>query len=137
MKSLEKKIKSVDERIQKLQSLAANISSFQDYQASPYAKDVAERSLQVAIEACLDIGKIIISSKKLEEPKDNKGIFAVLAANGIISPASLGFLIPMAGVRNILVHGYDKIDDALIYGILKRRTDDFSIFLKEIKKNYR
>ena len=28
--------------------------------------------------------------------------------------------MPMTGTRNILVHGYDKVDDSLIYGILKR-----------------
>jgi uncharacterized protein YutE (UPF0331/DUF86 family) len=33
----------------------------------------------VAIEACLDIGKIIISLEGLEEPKDNKAVFAVLS----------------------------------------------------------
>jgi uncharacterized protein YutE (UPF0331/DUF86 family) len=45
-------------------------------------------------------------------------------------------MIPMAGTRNILVHGYDKVDDSLIYGILKRHIDDFKVFLKEIRDNY-
>jgi uncharacterized protein YutE (UPF0331/DUF86 family) len=43
---------------------------------------------------------------------------------------------PMAGTRNILVHGYDKVDDGLIYGILKGHLDDFDIFLTEIRDNY-
>ena len=136
MKSIEKKIKSTEERVKRLKSLSEKVKSFQDYQASSDAKDVAERNLQVAIEACLDIGKIIISKEGFEEPKDNKGIFAVLAGSGIIDSKSLAFLIPMAGTRNILVHGYDKIDDGLIYGILKRHTDDFFLFLKEIRENY-
>ena len=136
MKSIERKIKSAQERVHRLESLSGKMKSFQDYQTSPDAKDVAERNLQVAIEACLDIGKIIISREGFEEPKDNKAIFAVLAGNGIIDSKSLSFLIPMAGTRNILVHGYDKIDDGLIYGILKRHTDDFFLFLKEIKENY-
>ena len=42
----------------------------------------------------------------------------------------------MAGTRNILVHGYDKVDDSLVYGILKRHLDDFDIFLTEIRDNY-
>lgn len=136
MKSIERKIKTAEERVQRLKSLSQKTKSFQDYQASSDEKDVAERNLQVAIEACLDIGKIIISREGFEEPKDNKGVFAVLAKSGIIDSKALTFLIPMAGTRNILVHGYDKIDDILIYGILKRHTDDFLLFLKEIKENY-
>jgi uncharacterized protein YutE (UPF0331/DUF86 family) len=42
----------------------------------------------------------------------------------------------MAGTRNILVHGYDKVDDGLVYGILKRHLDDFDRYLIEIKENY-
>ena len=136
MKSIERKIKSVEERVQRLKSLSQKTASFQEYQGSADEKDVAERNLQVAIEACLDIGKIIISNEGLDEPKDNKGIFPVLAKAGIIESKTLVFLIPMAGTRNILVHGYDKIDDSLVYGILKRHIDDFMVFLKEIRDTY-
>jgi len=118
MKTIEKKIKAAQERIHRLQKLAQSLSSFQDYATSPDIKDIAERNIQVAIESCLDIGKIIIANNQYNEPKDNKGIFLVLADEKIISNKILAFLIPMAGTRNILVHGYDKIDDTLIYGIL-------------------
>jgi uncharacterized protein YutE (UPF0331/DUF86 family) len=136
MKSIGRKIKSAQERVQRLKLLSQNIASFQDYQVSSDLKDLAERNLQVAIETCLDIGKIIISQENLQEPKDNKGIFAVLANAGIIDSKALAFLIPLAGTSNIIVHGYYKIDDSLIYGILKRHTDDFTLFLRDIGKNY-
>jgi uncharacterized protein YutE (UPF0331/DUF86 family) len=136
MKSIKRKMKTAEERINRLEVLSQNLSSFQDYQSSSDAKDIAERNLQVAIETCLDIGKIIISREGLKEPKDNKGVFAVLAEAGFLESKNLTFMIPMAGTRNILVHGYDKVDDTLIYGILKRHIDDFKVFLKEIRDNY-
>lgn len=136
MKSIDRKIKTTEEKVNRLRFLSHNFASFQDYQGSLDAKDIAERNLQVAIEACLDIGKIIISLEGLNEPKDNKGVFRVLAEAGFLSSKALEFMIPMAGTRNILVHGYDKVDDALIYGILKRHLDDFMVFLKEIRENY-
>ena len=129
-------MKSAEERIKRLEALSRNLSSFQDYLSSLDAKDIAERNLQVAIETCLDIGKIIISREGLKEPKDNKGVFAVLAEAGFLESENLTFMIPMAGTRNILVHGYDKVDDSLIYGILKRHINDFKVFLKEIRDNY-
>ena len=136
MKTIEKKIKAVQDRVKRLEQLSDTLSSFDKYQASPDVKDIAERNIQVAIEGCLDIAKIVISSKELTEPKDNKGVFTVLAEAGILSDASLKFLIPMAGTRNVLVHGYDKVEDSVIYGVLKRHLDDFAVFLKEIKENH-
>ena len=132
MKTIEKKIKAVQDRVKRLEQLSGTLSSFDKYQASSDVKDIAERNIQVAIEGCLDIAKIVISSKELPEPKDNKGVFTVLAEAGILSDASLKFLIPMAGTRNVLVHGYDKVEDSVIYEVLKRHLDDFAVFLKEI-----
>jgi uncharacterized protein YutE (UPF0331/DUF86 family) len=136
MKSIYRKIGSVEERVKRLKSLSDKIATFQDYLVSPDAKDIAERNLQVAIETCLDIGKIIISQKGLSEPKDNKGIFTSLAEAGFVSKETLTFMLPMAGTRNILVHGYDKIDDEIMYGILKRHLDDMLMFLREVRENY-
>jgi len=136
LKTMEKKIKAVQDRVKRLEQLSATISSFDKYQASPDAKDIAERNIQVAIEGCLDIAKVVISSMELPEPKDNKGVFTVLAEAGILSNESLKFLVPMAGTRNVLVHGYDKVEDSIIYGVIKQHLKDFAVFLKEINENY-
>jgi uncharacterized protein YutE (UPF0331/DUF86 family) len=133
---MEKKIKAVQDRVKRLEQLSATLSSFGKYQASPDAKDIAERNLQVAIEGCLDIAKIVISLMELPEPKDNKGVFTTLAEAGILGNESLKFLVPMAGTRNVLVHGYDKVEDSIIYGVIKQHLKDFAVFLKEINENY-
>ncbi|MCU0561196.1 MAG: DUF86 domain-containing protein [Desulfobacterales bacterium] len=136
MKTIERKMTTVQERVSRLRQLAEKLTSFDDYRDSNDARDIAERNLQIAIEACLDIGKIIISRQKLPEPKDYKGVFLALTQANIIRTETTRFLLDMAGARNILVHGYDKVDDSLVYGILKRHLDDFDVFLNEIKENY-
>jgi uncharacterized protein YutE (UPF0331/DUF86 family) len=136
LKTIDRKIKAVQDRVKRLELLSEGINSFSEYQRSPDLKDIAERNLQVAIEGCLDIGKLVISSKELPEPKDNKGVFTVLAEAEILSDESINFLVPMAGTRNILVHGYDKVEDSVIYGVLNRHLHDFDIFLREIKDNF-
>ncbi len=133
MKSILKKILIVEERVKRLRHLSQTINSFESYLSSARDKDVAERNIQVAIESCLDIGKILIATHQLKEPNDNKGVFMVLAESGIIKTALLKFLIPMAGTRNILVHGYDRIDDALIYGIFQKHLPDFESFIQQIR----
>ena len=136
MKTLEKKIMTVQERVKRLEQISRNLSELHDYQMSPDIKDIAERNLQVAIEACLDIAKIIISSNDLPEPKDNKGVFTVLAEAGILSKKTLQFLVPMAGTRNILVHGYDKVEDSIVFSVIKQHLDNFAEYLREIKKKF-
>lgn len=136
MKLVEKKMKIVEERVERLKQLSQKIRSFAEYQASQDAKDISERNLHVAIEACLDIGKVIIAQEGLKEPKDNKAVFAVLAEANILTEKSLLFLVPMAGTRNIFVHGYDKIEDSLVYGILKKHLEDFTTLLREISDTY-
>lgn len=133
MKTIEKKVKTAEERLVKLKNMAEKINSFEEYVSSRDHMDIAERNIQVAIEACLDIGKILITTQELQEPADNKGVFSVLAEAGIITKESLRFLIPMAGTRNILVHGYDRIDNALIYGIIKKHLKNFKDYLQQVK----
>jgi uncharacterized protein YutE (UPF0331/DUF86 family) len=136
LKTIEKKIKTVQERMKRLEQISRKLASLQEYQTSPDTKDIAERNLQVAIEACLDIAKIIISTNDLPEPKDNKGVFTVLAEAGILSKKTMIFLVPMAGTRNVLVHGYDKVEDSIMYDVIKQHLDDFAAYLREVKNNF-
>jgi len=131
---IEQKVSTLFEKIERLKKFQE--VAFNEFSENLDMKDIVERNLHVAIEACIDIGKVIISSMGLREPKDNKDIFKVLSENGIIRHESLDFLLPMAGTRNVLVHGYDKIDATIIFGILKKHLDDFNKYLAEIKKNY-
>jgi len=132
LEELEAKIAVVQERVRRLSSFSE--LSFESYLKDLTVRDAVERNIEVAIQACIDIARIIIKREGFREPEDNKGVFVVLAENGIISEDSLRFLIPMAGARNVLVHGYDKIDDTIIFAVLKNRLSDFYSFLKEIER---
>lgn len=132
--AIKSKINTIIERVDKLKKYTS--ITYEEYIRSSELKDIIERNLQVAIEAAIDIGKIIISEECYREPSDNKGVFVVLAENGIIDAKLLKKLMPMAGTRNILVHGYDKVDDTVIFGILKKHLKDFDRFILAIEKNY-
>lgn len=129
------KMAVVEDRVRRLRVYGQGLS-FDAYLSDAKTKDAVERNLQVALQACIDMGKIIIRAEKFRHPEDNKGVFVVLAENRVISDASLSFLLPMAGTRNVLVHGYDKVDDAMVYGVIQRRLSDLERFLLEVKENY-
>jgi uncharacterized protein YutE (UPF0331/DUF86 family) len=134
LEEIRAKISVVQERVRRLSSFSE--ISFESYLKDYTIKDAVERNIEVAIQACIDIARIIIKREGLREPEDNKGVFVVLAENGIISEESLRFLIPMAGTRNVLVHGYDKVNDTIIFGVLKNHLNDFYTFLREIEERY-
>lgn len=106
--------------------------SFDEYKSTKQVKRFVERTLQIAIEACLDLGNHIIADEGLREPEDNKDVFKVLAEAGIIDAKLLGSLQPMASFRNLIVHDYGKIDDEIVFGILQRRLEDFREYSKMI-----
>ncbi|RMG03758.1 MAG: DUF86 domain-containing protein [Nitrospirae bacterium] len=128
------KVDVVRERVSRLREYSG--VSFEKFLSDYTLRAAIERNLEVAIQGCIDIAKIIIKRERLREPEDNKGTFVVLAENGLISEESLKFLLPMAGTRNILVHGYDKVDESIIFGIIRRHLEDFDRFLCEIDDRY-
>jgi uncharacterized protein YutE (UPF0331/DUF86 family) len=65
-----------------------------------------EHTLQIAIQAALDVASHIVSDELLGEPESNRELFGILARTGWIDRAAAERLERMAGFRNVLVHGY-------------------------------
>ncbi len=108
------------------------LGSFRQYVEDVRLKKAVERSLQVAIEACLDIGRRLIALEGFRYPEDNKDVFQVLYEEGVVPESLLPRLIEMARFRNLIIHDYARIDDARVYGLLKKRLDDFDAYARAI-----
>lgn len=108
------------------------VRSFRQYVEDVRLKKAVERSLQVAIEACLDIGRRLIALEGFRYPEDNKDVFQILAEEEIVPRQLLPSLIEMARFRNLIVHDYARIDDARVYGMLKKRLEDFDAYARAI-----
>lgn len=70
----------------------------------------AERSLQLAIQAILDIGTHIIADEGLNRPAGYEDIVPELGRAAILPPVLVERLAGLAGLRNILVHDYLEVD---------------------------
>jgi uncharacterized protein YutE (UPF0331/DUF86 family) len=106
--------------------------NFPAYQENLRLKRAVERSLQVSVEACLDIGRHIISEEGFRFPEDNKDVFQILAEGGVVPQEQLPILLKMARFRNLVVHDYARIDDAKVYAILKRNLADLDAYARAI-----
>lgn len=92
----------------------------------------AARTLQIAIEACLDIGHHVISRKELRRPKDYKDVFLILGDEKILPFDFSRSLVKIAQYRNRLVHLYWEITPEEIYDILQGPVNDLEVFSKQI-----
>lgn len=94
-----------------------------------------ERTLHMAIEACLDIANHIISYEGLREPTSNQDLFIVLGEANIISMEMVAKLKKMAQFRNVIVHDYIRINPEIVYAITVKHLDDlreYGLTIKEV-----
>ena len=61
-----------------------------------------------------------------------KDVFAILSEEGIVSTSLLQTLITMTRFRNLIVHDYARIDNATVFGILRKRLGDFDLFAQAV-----
>jgi uncharacterized protein YutE (UPF0331/DUF86 family) len=93
-----------------------------------------EHTLQIAIQAALDVASHIVSDLRLGEPRTNRELFDLLQRDGWFEPALGTTLRNMAGFRNVLVHGYDDVDLDVVRDVLVNHLDDFQAFVAAIRR---
>ncbi|HHY05882.1 MAG TPA: DUF86 domain-containing protein [Clostridia bacterium] len=95
-----------------------------------------ERTLQMTVEACLDIGNHIIAYEGYREPVDNKDVFQVLFEQKILNEELVGNLKKMAQFRNVIVHGYIRIKPEIVYGVLQKNLGDILEFANLVQEKF-
>lgn len=107
--------------------------SYEEFVQNPVKRRSIERSLEVALEAVLDIGRLIISLKNLHKPSDNTEVFDILAVDNILPKEFAKNIRGIGGMRNVLVHDYMIIDYKKVYKALQK-IDELQKFVEYIVK---
>ena len=102
------------------------------YRTDKRARRFVERTLHIAIEACIDVAQHIISDEGLREPLSYRDAFVVLAEHGVLHAEDLPKFEKIASFRNLIVHYYERIDDALVYGVFRQNLADLDLFVERI-----
>ena len=92
-----------------------------------------EHSLQLAIQAALDVASHIVSDEKLGEPRTNRELFELLERKGWIGADLAAHLRNMVGFRNVLVHGYDTVDLDVVEDVVRNRLGDLLAFAEAVR----
>ena len=93
-----------------------------------------EHTLQIAIQAALDVASHIVSDRRLGEPRTNRELFDLLERDGWIDAPLAATLRNMAGFRNVLVHGYDDVDRAVVRDVLEHHLGDLDGFVAAVRR---
>jgi uncharacterized protein YutE (UPF0331/DUF86 family) len=109
--------------------------TFAEYRSNRHARDIVEREFETAIEACIDIGAMLIRSNGGTVPETNAAIFRELGRRAILEDDLARRMGEAAGFRNILAHRYgNEIDDEDVFNVLQNDLDVFYEFLQAVRK---
>jgi len=94
-------------------------------------RDGIYKRIEFGVEDVFDICAIINTDLALGVPTGDDDILEHLVNNDIISKALYRKIQGMKGFRNIVVHRYGTIDDALAFRLLTENIGNFTEFLDE------
>ena len=91
-------------------------------------------ALQLAIEACIEIGTHICAADALGVPASYAETFDLLEQGNVVDAATAGKLRAMARFRNRIVHFYWEMDLDEVYRILAGHLADFDLYLVAVER---
>ena len=126
---LAKKLAAIETCVQELRTLARPADIVRDVREARFVL----HTLQIAIQAAIDVASHIVSDERLGEPETNRELFDRLARHGWL-PADLAATMGrMARVRNIVVRGYGDVSLEVAKDIVEHRLGDLLAFATAIR----
>lgn len=94
-----------------------------------------ERNFQLIVDTMLDINMHLISELKLTVPDDFQSTFEIISLEGKVLQEDFAFKIaPVVGLRNKLVHRYEKVEKKFFIEQVKKDYKDFLEYLRLINQ---
>ncbi len=126
---LEKKLAFIETCVRELQEL----TRIELIETDVREERFVAHTLQMSVQAAMDVASHIVSDRRLGEPETNRALFDLLVRDGWLNSPLSDTLRAMAGFRNILVHGYQSVDKAILRDIVENRLGDLLAFVHSIK----
>ena len=129
---------SIRARLRKLEVVTTHLEELGALSAEDLDRDfreawTAERGLQVGAEALFDLGNHILTAHFGTSAEDYEDILVQLGRRKVLEPALVARLRGLGGFRNVLVHGYLRLDPEKVAAHLARAPAVFAEFTKAIR----
>ncbi len=121
------RLAALEENIQTLEELRVGTpASRRDWWALRYG-------LLESIQIVIDVACELVATQNLGTPKTYRQCIELLVDAGILESPLADRLVSMVGLRNLLVHEYDEIDEAKLLAALGG-LDDFTLFAQAVAR---
>lgn len=128
------KLERAERALRKLDAVRTRCPTLKAYENDSDQRDIAERNIQIAVEAIIDLANWLISRKGWPHPPTAALSIETLVSRKILSPRLGVSLVAWIKTRNVVVHLYAKIDDGRIYRSLGRHRDSLRSGIRTLAK---
>lgn len=108
--------------------------SLEEYKKNKLIKRAIERTIQLIVECATDINNMLLKSMGSQAAVDYFNSFIDLSEKGILEMDFALQIAPSTGLRNIIVHEYQKIDDAIVYNSIAKTLDSYLQYVKIVNR---
>ncbi len=133
---LERKLKRIEQFLREMET-AEGPAAFDEFSGNTVFKRFIERNIELSIEQMIDICRHLVSGLDLQEPETYAACFEILGDADIIPKTSVETFKSMTRYRNLIIHGYDGVEDTITFGIFKKRLGDFRTYIGFIRQYLR
>jgi uncharacterized protein YutE (UPF0331/DUF86 family)/predicted nucleotidyltransferase len=124
-----KKLALIETYVEELRSLADPARIESDVREERFV----EHTLQIAVQAALDVASHIVSDERWGEPQTSQELFQILLVHGIIDEPLSRALRAAVGFRNVLVHGYASVDKRIVRDVLENHLTELLAFVALVR----
>ncbi|MDX2021266.1 MAG: DUF86 domain-containing protein [Deltaproteobacteria bacterium] len=126
----------------KLAQLADRIDRIEQHRPASLAALAANRdaldllsfNLLLAVQVCADVAAHLISDEGLPPAPNLAQSFARLHEHGVIGDAVVGPIQRAVGLRNVVAHGYERIDPNMVYQAATVGIADLKAFAADVAR---
>jgi len=127
----------IQRKINNIENYIKEIEPLLKLEAGDIVSDVLklrtiERNFQLIVDTMLDINTHIISAENLKAPETLQETFLILGEDGILPGDFVKKIAPVVGLRNIVVHDYEKIDNEKMMHDVKAGASQFGEYIVHI-----
>lgn len=110
--------------------------TLEEYRTQREQRDIVEREFETAIEACIDIGKMVLKADGSDVPATNAAVFRALESHEVLDDETAHRMAQAAGFRNVLSYQYgNDINNEDVYNFLQQNTPLFHAYFERIRED--
>jgi len=116
-----------------LEASKMSVFSREELENDTIKRAALERFLFLIVQATIDMSEAFLAYKSVRMPTTYSENFDILFDLGVIDQSLREPLIKMTGFRNILAHGYDKVQFETLFSVLTERLKDIEKLIERVE----